>query len=96
MEETLTRMRPGPTESLERALSSTKPIRNLGRVREMRCWRDGAMIQRWTAADALEAVRGFRTVVGYTRVIRALEARRRATRSSCCNRSRPRVDNRNA
>lgn len=70
LEETLTVMRLGLPENLERVLSSTNLIENLfGRVREIgrrvRRWQNGTMVLRWTAAGVLEAERGFRKIVGF-------------------------------
>jgi putative transposase len=70
LEETLTVMRLGLPENLERVLSSTNLIENLfSRVREIgrrvKRWQNGTMVLRWTAAGALEAQRGFRKLVGY-------------------------------
>ena len=70
LEETLTVMRLGLPENLERVLSSTNLIENLfGHVREIgrrvKRWQSGTMVLRWTAAGVLEAERGFRKVVGY-------------------------------
>src|SRR6202162_1011306 len=70
LEETLTVMRLGLPETLERVLSSTNLIENLfGRVREIgrrvKRWQNGTMVLRWTAAGVLEAERGFRKLVGY-------------------------------
>ena len=70
LEETLTVMRLGLPENLERVLSSTNLIENLfSRVREIgrrvKRWQNGTMVLRWTAAGVLEAQRGFRKLVGY-------------------------------
>ena len=70
LEETLTVMRLGLPENLERVLSSTNLIENLfGRVREIgrrvKRWQNGTMVLRWSAAGVLEAERGFRKLVGY-------------------------------
>ena len=70
LEETLTVMRLGLPENLERVLSSTNLIENLfGRVREIgrrvKRWQNGTMVLRWTAAGVLEAERGFRKLAGY-------------------------------
>jgi transposase-like protein len=70
LEETLTVMRLGLPENLERVLSSTNLIENLfGRVREIgrrvKRWPNGTMVLRWTAAGVLEAERGFCKLVGY-------------------------------
>jgi len=82
LEETLTVMRLGLPESLERVLSSTNLIENLfSRVREMarrvRRWQGGAMILRWCAAGVLEAERNFRKLAGY-RALAKLDAALRA------------------
>lgn len=56
--------------SLERTLSTTNPIENLnGNIRRItrnvKRWRDGAMVRRWIGASLLEAARGFRRLRGY-------------------------------
>jgi putative transposase len=63
LEETLTVMRLGLPENLERVLSSTNLIENLfSRVREIghrvKRWQSGTMVLRWTATGVLEAERG--------------------------------------
>jgi transposase-like protein len=70
LDETLTVMRLGLPESLERVLSSTNLIENLfSRVRDIgrrvRRWQSGTMVLRWSAAGVLEAERGFRKITGY-------------------------------
>jgi putative transposase len=70
LDETLTMMRTGLSDSLERVLSSTNLIENLfSRVREIgrrvRRWQSGIMVLRWSAAGVLEAERSFRKIVGY-------------------------------
>ena len=70
LDETLTVMRLGLPEGLERVLSSTNLIENLfSRVREIgrrvRRWQSGTMVLRWSAAGVLEAERGFRKIAGY-------------------------------
>jgi putative transposase len=95
LEETLTVMRLGLPENLERVLSSTNLIENLfGRVREIgrrvKRWQNGTMVLRWTAAGVLEAERGFRKVVGY-RALPILVAALRA-HDAQCNRAERRVD----
>jgi transposase-like protein len=82
LEETLTVMRLGLPENLERVLSSTNLIENLfSRVREIgrrvKRWQSGTMVLRWTAAGVLEAERGFRKLAGY-RAIPTLVAALRA------------------
>jgi len=70
LDETLTVMRLGLSDTLERVLSSTNLIENLfSRVREIgrrvKRWQSGTMVLRWTAAGVLEAQRGFRKIAGY-------------------------------
>ena len=70
LDETLTVMRLGLTENLERVLSSTNLIENLfSRVREIerpvRRWQSGTMVLRWSAAGVLEAERSCRKSAGY-------------------------------
>ena len=82
LEETLTVMRLGLSENLERVLSSTNLIENLfSRVREIgrrvKRWQSGTLVLRWTAAGVLEAERGFRKLAGY-RAIPTLVAALRA------------------
>src|SRR6266446_2183347 len=69
LEETLTVMRLGLPENLERVLSSTNLIENLfSRVRaigrRVTHWQSGTMVLRWAAAGVLEAERGFRKLAG--------------------------------
>jgi len=69
LDETLTVMRLGLPENLERVLSSTNLIENLfSRVREIgrrvRRWQSGTMVLRWSAAGVLEAERSFRKIAG--------------------------------
>ena len=83
LEETLSIMRLGLPENLERVLSSTNLIENLfSRVREIgrrvKRWQSGTMVLRWTAAGVLEAERGFRKIVGFRALptlVAALRAR---------------------
>ncbi len=68
--ETLTVMRLGLPENLERLPSSTNLIENLfSRVRDtarrVKRWQSGTMVLRWTAAGVIEAERGFRKLAGY-------------------------------
>jgi transposase-like protein len=93
LEETLTVMRLGLPENLERVLSFTNLIENLfSRVREIgrrvRHWQSGTMVLRWTAAGVLEAERGFRKLTGY----RAMPALVAALRAHDTNRARSGVD----
>jgi putative transposase len=83
LDETLTVMRLGLPDNLERVLSSTNLIENLfSRVREIggrvRRWQGGTMVLRWCAAGVLEAERGFRKIAGYRAMpilVAALRAR---------------------
>lgn len=55
---------------LERTLSTTNPIENLNGgirriTRNVKRWRDGAMVRRWIGASILEVGRGFRRLRGY-------------------------------
>jgi putative transposase len=83
LDETLTVMRLGLPDNLERVLSSTNLIENLfSRVREIgrrvRRWQSGTMVLRWSAAGMLEAERGFRKIAGYRAMpllVAALRAR---------------------
>ena len=70
LEETLTLQRLGVTGTLYRSLRSTNPIENLNSTiarfcRNVRRWRDGAMILRWVGSSLHEAQRGFRRVKGF-------------------------------
>jgi putative transposase len=95
LEETLTVMRLGLPDKLERVLSSTNLIENLfSRVREIgrrvKRWQSGTMVLRWTAAGVLEAERGFRKLAGYRAMptlVAALSAR-----DARFNRTERRVD----
>lgn len=85
LEETLTLKRLGIDGALYNTLRSTNPIENLNGlivdyVRNVKRWRDGAMLERWVAAAVLEVARGFRKVRGYRdlrRLIAALSAHAR-------------------
>lgn len=70
MEETLTVLRMGLPETLERILASTNIIENLNgtmnRVsRNVKNWQTGTMALRWYAAAMAEAQKGFRRLKGY-------------------------------
>jgi putative transposase len=70
LEETLTVTRLGLSPSLLRTFKSTNPIESMISVARavtgnVKRWRDGSMILRWTAAGVLEAERQFRRVNGY-------------------------------
>ena len=70
LEETLTVTRLGLSPSLLRTFKSTNPIESMISVARtvtgnVKRWRDGEMILRWTAAGVLEAEKQFRRVNGY-------------------------------
>lgn len=70
LEETLTVTRLGLPPSLQRTFKSTNPIESMisvGRrvTGNVKRWRDGQMVLRWTGAGMLEAERQFRRIVGY-------------------------------
>lgn len=70
MEETLTVTRLGLPPSLLRTLQSTNTIESAfsaarTSMRNVKRWRDGKMIQRWTAAGMEVAQKQFRRVNGY-------------------------------
>src|SRR5229473_5951151 len=91
LEETLTVMRLGVPENLERMLSSTNLIENLfSRVRaigrRVTHWQSGTMVLRWAAAGVLEAARGFRKLAGYRAMptlVAALRARDTQSARTC-------------
>ncbi len=68
--------------SLERTLSTTNPIENMnGQIRRVtrnvKRWRNGAMVKRWVALAVIEAARGFRRLRGYQGMPVLLDALRR-------------------
>jgi len=70
MDETLTVLRFGLPEALEKTLVTTNAIENLnGTVRHIsrrvKNWQDGTMILRWFAIAMVEAQKGFRRLKGY-------------------------------
>lgn len=84
LEETTTLLRLGvsSTASLYRTLCSTNAIENLQGLmkraaRNVKRWRDGAMVQRWAVAGLMEAEKRFRRIRGYEdlgKLVGALEA----------------------
>ena len=71
LDETLTVTRLGLTGTLRRTFATTNPIENMNgslrRVaRNVKRWKDEAMIRRWVALGIAEAQKGFRRVRGYT------------------------------
>lgn len=70
LEETLTVNRLGLTPSLQRTLRSANPIESMISVvrdvnRNVKRWRCGKMVERWTAAGMLEAENRFCRIKGY-------------------------------
>src|SRR2546422_5243278 len=83
LEETLTVLTLGLSERLRQSLATTNAIESLiSRTRHVKRnvkrWRGGQMVLRWTAAAVLEAVKGFRRLKGYKdmpKLVAALRAR---------------------
>ena len=87
LEETLTVTRLGLSPSLLRTFKSTNPIESMISVartvtRNVKRWRDGTMILRWTAAGVLEAEKQFRRVNGYRDLLLLRAALERASPST--------------
>lgn len=81
LDETLTVIEFGLPRMLERTLATTNMIENVnGSVRDVtrnvKRWRDGAMVLRWLAAALHEAQKGFRRVRGYKGLVRLVVALR--------------------
>jgi transposase-like protein len=79
LDELVTTKRLGVPATLERTLSSTNVIENAnGRARKVarnvKRWRGGMMVLRWTAAGLLEAERTFNRVRGYREIPILLDA----------------------
>jgi transposase-like protein len=84
LDETLTVMRLNLPSSLRRTMATTNAIENLNGslrriARNVKRWRDEAMIRRWVALGIAEAQRGFRRVKGYRDIPSLLTALRPAT-----------------
>lgn len=84
LDETLTLLKLGVTGALYRTLRTTNPIENLqGTIRRVtrnvRRWRDGAMVVRWVAAAFIEAQSRFRRIKGVSDLPRFLKALDRVT-----------------
>src|SRR6266581_6026948 len=83
LEETLTVLTLGLSERLRQSLATTNAIESLiSRTRHVKRnvkrWRGGQMVLRWTAAAVLEAVKGFRRLKGHKdmpKLVAALRAR---------------------
>ena len=70
MAETLTLMRLGIDGQLAKTLCSTNPCESMIEIvrhtqRNVKCWQDGDMRKRWTAAGMLVAEQQFRRIIGY-------------------------------
>jgi putative transposase len=70
MHDTLTLMRLGITGTLAQTLCSTNPCESMIEIvrytqRNVKCWQDGDMRKRWTAAGMLVAEQQFRRIIGY-------------------------------
>jgi putative transposase len=83
LEDTLTILTLGLSDRLRQSLATTNAIESLiSRTRHVKRnvkrWRGGHMVLRWTAAALLEAAKGFRRVKGHKdmpRLVAALRAR---------------------
>ena len=83
LDETLTVMKLGLTGTLRRTFATTNPIENMNgslrRVaRNVKRWRDEAMIRRWVALGVAEAQKGFRRVKGHVHMATLVAALRPA------------------
>ena len=70
LDETLTVMRLGLTGTLRKTFATTNPIENMNGAlrriaRNIKRWKDEAMIRRWVALGISEAQKGFRRVKGH-------------------------------
>ena len=70
LHDTLTLMRLGITGQLAKTLCSTNPCESMLEIvrytqRNVKCWQDGDMRKRWTAAGMLVAEQQFRRIIGY-------------------------------
>ena len=79
LEETLTVLRLELPEALRKTLRSTNPIESAFEKVRMACrnvkrWRNGQQVLRWTAAGLLEAEKGFRRIKGYRQLPMMSEA----------------------
>ncbi len=81
LDETLTVLGLGLTDSLLRTLATTNPIENLNglvryRIRRVRRWDGGAMVLRWLVASLDDAAKGFRRLRGHKQIPKLLAALR--------------------
>jgi putative transposase len=83
LDETLTVITLGLSDRLRQSLATTNAIESLiGRIRHVKRnvkrWRGGQMVLRWTATAVLEAVKDFRRLKGHKdmpKLVAALRAR---------------------
>jgi hypothetical protein len=102
LDETLTVMRFGLTGTLRRTFATTNPIANMNgslrRVaRNVKRWKDDAMIRRWAALGIAQAQKGFRRVKGYVympSLIAALRPAAATVASEKKSRNNPSADDR--
>jgi transposase-like protein len=91
LDELFTVARLGITGTLARSLTSTNPIESMISIarttnRNVKRWRDGQMVVRWTAAGMLNAARSFRRLKGYRQMpqlIAALHRHAHSTTPAC-------------
>jgi transposase-like protein len=84
LDETLTVMRLNLPAALQRTFATTNPIENMNGAlrriaRNVKRWKDEAMIRRWVALGIAEAQRGFRRVKGYVHMPSLVAALRPVT-----------------
>lgn len=81
LDETLTVLRLGLPPLLTRTFSTTNPIENLNGtirrvIRNVKRWRPGPMVRRWTALGISEAQRTFRRIKGHAHILLLVRALR--------------------
>ena len=84
LDETLTVLRLGLTGTLRKTFATTNPIENMNGAlrriaRNVKRWKDEAMIRRWVALGIAEAQKGFRRVKGHANMPILVAALRPAT-----------------
>ena len=84
LDETLTVMRLGLTGRLRKTFATTNPIENMNGAlrriaRNVKRWKDEAMIRRWVALGIAEAQKGFRRVRGHVNMPSLVAALQPAT-----------------
>jgi putative transposase len=84
LDETLTVLRLALPTLLTRTFSTTNPIENLNGnirrvIRNVKRWRPGPMVRRWTALGIAEAQRGFHRVKGHAHMLLLVRALRPQT-----------------